>query len=359
MKQIINRINTIVLCVIVSATCIGMIIFSAQVKDAVTVSVQRCLNVIIPSLFAFMALSQIILKSGISSYIAKPFGLFTKYVLNMPCDLFFVFLMSSIAGYPVGIKMLSDLKNRGDISDKTAQIMSAFCYCGGPAFYSGTIGLEVFREAKIGMLIFLSVLGSNIIIEIILCRLCKPKAKTKTSDKFFSADILTDSVLSAGKSMFTICAMIIFCSALISVIDSAGFFGFLQKAIGISDNTVVLLKSCLEISCIADLSGTPYNLLPAIAAVCSFGGVCVIIQIIALNNSVIKLKYFLLSRPVAALLSYLICRLMKTFYIPQAAEASTSNDVLVNFNNFVPSICLLLMIFLLNFKKSLVFSERL
>ncbi|MBO5449179.1 MAG: nucleoside recognition protein [Ruminococcus sp.] len=356
---ILKRLEIFFFALLILLLCASLILFAPSVGNASTLAVERCLNIIIPSLFAFMAVSQIVISSGVYKYISMPFYPIAKYVTAIPPELFFVFLMGSLAGYPVGIKLLGDMKSKGTVSDKTAEIMSVFCCCGGPAFYSGTVGLAVFGSQKIGMLIFVSVLGANFLSACLICRIKKPEGVCRATRIKFSAETITSGVRSAGSSLFTICAMIIFCSALLAVIDSLGLFRYIQSLFGLSDNEITLIRSCLEITNLTQIQGMPYNLLPYIAAVCSFGGFCVIAQILALNGAAFSLKYFILSRPFNAALSALICYLCKPLFLPDAVEAAVYKKVLVNFNNFVPSICLILMILLLNLKKSLVFSKKL
>lgn len=68
--------------------CVLLIINAEAVTDGITESIFRCINIIVPSLFAFMAVSGVIIKSRIYSYISKPFHFFSKYILNVPDNLF-------------------------------------------------------------------------------------------------------------------------------------------------------------------------------------------------------------------------------------------------------------------------------
>jgi hypothetical protein len=54
-----------------------------------------------------------------------------------------------------------------------------------------------------------------------------------------------------------------------------------------------------------------------------------------------------------------ICRLLSGYFLPTTVDVvAFDGEILVNFNNFTPSICLILMILLLNFKKRLVIYKR-
>ncbi|MBR1863154.1 MAG: nucleoside recognition protein [Ruminococcus sp.] len=326
-------------------------VFSAEVAAAVKEAVFRCLNVIIPSLFAVMAVSTLLIKTGASgflSYLLYPL----KKLLDLPDSLFAVFVISCFAGYPVGIRLLSELYEDKLTDKRSASLMACCCYCGGPVFYSGTVGLAVFGSTRAGTLIFLSVAGAELTAAFFISRLFRPQAAPAGSKTELSSELLTDSVLSAGRSMFSVCVMIVMFSAVLALADVL-IFG---REDGLN-NTVVLIKSCFEITGLTNLNGNPYGLLPAIAALCSFGGLCIVLQLCALKNPDLSLVPFLISRVPAAALSALLCRLLRPLMLPDNIAVTAQNKLLFNVNNFIPSICLILMIFLLNLKKSLVFSE--
>lgn len=344
--------------------CWGFIANGSDVNKVIILAIKRCLNVIIPSLFAFMTLSDFLIKSGLFVYVAKPFKIISKYILKMPEELFFVFLIGNFAGYPVGIKLLGDMVKKRQISKKTAEISACFCCCGGPAFYTGTVGLGLFGNTKIGLAVFLSIVSANFISAFFLCRIFRLKAlKAERSSTEINADfsLLTDSVLNAGKGLFTICTMIVFFSASLSVMEYFGLFNAIKKISGVDEN---LIKSFFEITFITTLKNPEYKILPLITAICSFGGLCVIMQIFAVNaenaenEKRISLKYFLLSRPLNACLSAIIFCGISRYVIPDTLPAISSDEkFLVNINNFSASICLILMILLLKYKKRVVISE--
>lgn len=357
-KKIFAEICMYMLAALIMIYCCMLVEKGEVVKGGIVQAVSRCVNVIVPSLFAFMAVSSVIVNSGLYYYISRPFYFLSKYVMGIPPQLFFVFLLGNIAGYPMGIKLLTDMVKRRQISRRTAEIMSISCCGGGPAFFSGTVGLAIFGSVRVGIIIFISSAAANFIMAVFTGHIFKPQADRCDKKIYLTSQIFTNSIISAGKSLFTVCIMILFFSTIMSALDIVGFFGFIQEVTGCSDNGTVLLKSALEISSITQISGQPYGLLPFFAGVCSFGGVCVIIQIFALCGGEFRLKYFLLTRPVNVGLSVLICAVLEKFMLPNSVAAiSEGVKVFVNFNNFIPSICLILMILLLNLKKRLVFSN--
>ena len=352
----IPKSKDILLCISLTLISVGMAVYPAEVSSTVKESIMRCLNILIPSLFAFMVSASMLVNSGCIRKLTKLYQPIPKYIFRMPESIFTVFLISTFAGYPVGIKTLSDMLDRGDIDTTTAEKAACFCYCGGPAFYSGAIGLTVFGSTKVGLLIFLSVLLSNLVIAFITCRFSELK-ESKQVRIHKKDNILIDGITSAGKSISIICMTVIFFSAVMAVLKASGVFGFIQRFFGLSDNDAILLSSLFEITSLSELNGSPYRLLPLICACCSFGGICIIMQLFALKSDKMSLFRFLKLRPFAALLSSLFCKILQPHLIDEAVTAVSYNRNLVKVNNFSASICLILMIFLLNYKKGLVFSD--
>ena len=356
-RENISKLKDFLLCISLTLISAGMALYPAEVSSAVKESVMRCLNILIPSLFAFMVSTSMLVNSGCIRNLTKPFQWIPLVLFRMPESIFSVFLISTCAGYPVGIKTLSDMLDRGDIDAKTAEKAACFCYCGGPAFYSGAIGLTVFGSAKVGTLIFLSILLSNLIVAFITCRFSELAVKNSIH-AHKNESLLVGGITSAGKSMDVICMTVVFFSAIMAVLKACGASDWIQRIFGLSGNESVILSAFFEITSLSELQGTSYRLLPSICAACSFGGICIIMQLFALKSDKLSLFRFIKLRPFAALLSALFCKILQPHLIDEAVTAVSYSRSFVKVNNLSASICLILMIFLLNYKKGLVFSDR-
>ena len=337
----------------------GLTVFSGEISEAVREAVLRCVNVMVPSLFAVTAVSSIVMSSGLYRYISLPLRPIAKYIFRLPDELFAVLIISNISGYPIGIKLLSELYEKGLIDKKSAEIMACSCYCGGPAFYTSAIGLAVFGEIKCGVIVFASVAGANLISAIITGHIFRPKVNASDIRLNFSGELINSAVESAGKTMLTICTFIIAFAVPTALIDSSGLTDKLCRLCGSGSSGAVLLRSCLEISYISQLQGTPYGLLPFVSAVCSFGGLCILFQISAVKSRKLSLVPFLVSRVPMAAISFFICLMLRRRFLPSVLPAiSVRKNVFVRIDNFVPSFCLIMLILLLNLKRTLAFSKR-
>ncbi len=361
MKKSVVSIKNALLTAAAVSFGVLIIIYSQAVGSSVSAALERCLTVIIPSLYIFTALSGFFISSGTYQLLGKFFGPFSRYILKLPEELFGVFLISSVAGYPIGAKLISELYDRSEINKKDAERLLCVCYSSGPAFVIGTVGQSMFGaniSVKAGLALFLSIFAANLLL-LALMNIRKPAPK-KTDRKIkldFSADIIVNSVIGGGKSMLVICAVILFFASFTAILSVTGIIGkfslTLSALFGISEPlSETLFNAFLEISCITGIDSAA--LYPIAAAMLSFGGLCVLLQIKAIIGSRFSLKSFLLARPVCAGFSYIFAKLFfLLFDIDITSAASVS--VYANNTNYSPvlSVFLLIMTILLLSEKSI------
>ena len=73
---------------------------------AVSEALQRCLVTVIPSLYAMMIVSAVIVRSGILTYTPKAMERLSGAVFGMDGFTMAVFSFSAFSGYPVGTSMI-------------------------------------------------------------------------------------------------------------------------------------------------------------------------------------------------------------------------------------------------------------
>lgn len=208
-------------------------------------------NVIIPSMFPFMVCVLMILKSGVmvkNALVKK----ILHYVFGHDFNMFFVFLLSMIGGYPVGARLINEMYDKKIINNKAADIMLMYCVNAGPAFITAAIGKGIFNSYKIGAALLISHLASSLIIAIICGRYLRKYNTYITSNKYdlpisFSETFVT-SVSDAASSILKICSFIIIFSAInayaeyffadIGIIKNIIFFTEVTTAVTKTNNII-------------------------------------------------------------------------------------------------------------------------
>lgn len=293
-----RKILIIVLCLVTVGVYLYSLIYTKELSENISTAVTRCINIIIPSLFIYMVLSSMIIESGIYRYIFLLLKPLSKFVFSLPTSLFFVFIMGNICGYPIGIKLINDMYENGEIDKKTAYVISTSSYAGGPSFLLGMVGVSIYNDETAGMIIFASCFGANALIAIVINKIFKPCVRS--SQIPLKKPDLISSITSSAVSIFKICAVIISFSIVTTFLDEI----FKTS----NSDTAIIIKSFFEITNITDLANLGSSFIPIVAAISSFGGLCIILQLKSVTT--LSLKYIVLSRLVACPLSALICHII-------------------------------------------------
>lgn len=362
--KVFSKFSTLIVIFAAAIFSVMLIIYSKEVSTAVIASINSCMTVIIPSLFGFMAVSNIIIKSNIYVWLSKPFYPISKYILRIPPELFSVFILSNIGGYPIGAKLLCELLEEKKITDTDAESMMCCCFCSGPAFIIGAVGINIFSSVLTGFIIYISIVCSNFFIAAIMgLKREIPSSVKKKYNVHFSSDILIESVSSTIKTLTMICGMIIFFAVFIQVLKTSQLIvsmSELVSCIGISiENSNSIITSIIEISTVSGFSKFAYSFIPVITSLCAFGGICVIIQLSSITNSKIKMKRFIITRPFQIILSGAISWVLLNAFSKKIAIMTIYHPVITSERkSILPTIILIIMIILLFVKNNSRFLKK-
>ncbi len=290
-----------------AAAAIIMLLEPSIIAAAVKNSVNICLEVMIPSLFAFTVLAVYLQESGLYRTMLKPLTYPLSRLMRLDEELCAVFILSNIGGYPVGAKLLSNLVDNGRLSRSNAGRMLCFCYGSGPSFIISIVGQRVFGSTTAGLLIFVACFLSSFILGILLCRCGRRIRIMSHGEKLdLSSGCFVSSVMSAAKVMLTVCTMIVCFSAVSAMIESTGAMDAAEKLFSLTGagvNSSAILPTILEISHIQHLTPSDSSVAALCGSLLSFGGICVILQISAISHAYIPLKNFLIMRLPAMFIS--------------------------------------------------------
>ena len=310
-------------------------------KNAVYSGIMRCINIIIPSLYFMMCVSGIAIKSGIIERISPFFDKASKFFLGMCGEVFLIFLCSMLAGYPVGAKMLNELYVKGQINKRQAEVYLCVCYGAGSAFIFGCVSQ---CGAKTGKLIIASNIIANVITAFflgIIFRCHSESERNHLENRIKGSMLISESVSEAGKSMFILCTMIIFFSAVTSAIEPF-YSNFVESELKIN-----IIKCLIDISAVTELNIYNYEFLPVVSGLVSFGGICVIMQIRAIMSAEIRIGMFILVRIVTGVLSSFICSIFTVIFIKSGETVNTNAEVCTAKTSASPVASVMLMIMML------------
>ena len=298
--------------------------FATGIRQEMLDAAVRCFTVVIPSLYAMMILTQLLTATEIWRILGKPFRWIAPHIFHMPEGCFALFLLSQFAGYPVGASILRTLYENRTLSRQNAAGLCCVCYGGGPAFLLGILG-EFPQRVPCFWLIFCANLLANLLLAAVLF-FRHPVQMQSTAIRpirKITPELLIASTNNAGKLLLKLCGIILCFSALCGILEESGAFHSIAMLSEqrLSFSPVWILKSLLEISYASQLSLPFCWYLPMLAALLSFGGCCVCMQIRAAGGDLISLSRFFLIRLLAAVLSGTFCRIGMCWIPWKNAEA--------------------------------------
>lgn len=323
---------------------------TASTAGAVSESINKCLNIVIPSLYAMLVVSSLFIRSGVNGLFPRWAGKLTRAIFGMESSIFPIFTFSMVAGYPVGVKMLCDEYSAGRLSKRRAELLSGLCFGAGPAFVFGCISRQLYSSDRAGLVILISNVSANFILAFIMSVVLRKTAQEQPRRKSrgISAEMFTDCVLCSGRAMADICIMVVFFSvfaAFLSCVGAAAVGELLGKLPDLDRKSgEVIVAALLDVTNIGKLPRGDWLLLPYVSGASAFGGICVMFQVAAITAGKFSLKPFILLRCAAAVLSYFICRMIMPLLMErEIVEVSAVKVSGMSSKSPVPSVMLILM----------------
>lgn len=308
MKRKSDFINLMILIFIIFIGIL-LLVKRVEITEEVSAGLTVCGNVLIPSLFPFMMLSSFAVKSNVFGSINRFAGPFMKKIFGLSGECFSCLFFGFIGGYPVGASIVSALYEQKKITEKDARHMLSFCVNAGPAFVVTAAGEMILGSEKAGIVMLVSVCFSSVITGIVYGFFKRKTEYEKIiiSEKNNLSQALVDSAFSSSKSIISVCTWVLIFSAMSGIVKSF-----------IKNETVLLLYLAFSevtngIESAAKLGG-----IPLVSAAVSFGGLCVMCQLLpVIKKCGVKAYEYLAFRIVNAVLSFFTAKFILLFvYVP-------------------------------------------
>ncbi|MCC8023450.1 MAG: hypothetical protein LIO46_06720 [Clostridiales bacterium] len=289
-----------------------LVVCSVRARAGVTESLELCKNVLIPSMFPFLFLSNFIPSSNAGYVIRQACGKWVNKLFRLPGCCAAAILLGMVSGYPTGAVMTSRMLERGDIDRATARRLLKFCVNGGLPFLVTAVGSIMYQSVRVGIILFSASTAAALIIGFGE-RLLHPKPTSDKPPETLSlsySEALVDSVQRASSSMLSICAYVLLFGAVAGMLRSdSPLWSYLAPLLEITTGTTAAKGITLPVLC----------------GFLAFGGLCIHCQLAPILIQA-KMRYleFLAYRLLHAGLSILLCYgLFLLFPVPAAVFTNT------------------------------------
>ena len=225
-----------------------------------------CAATVIPSLFPFMVISELIVSSGIGLRISRAFAKPMRWLFGVGEAGAAAYLLGLVCGFPIGAKTAVSMYDRGIVSRSELERLLTFCNNPGSAFVISAVGVSLLGNKKVGIALYVCVILSSLTVGIVGKYLLGYKRGSSIGNSMmiqsdFSIKMLTSAFASSALSMLTVCAYVVFFSAFVGCIGAvlshlslpcevlACIFGFFELSSGVGAAAAVPDRICAVLLC--------------------------------------------------------------------------------------------------------------
>ena len=323
---------------------ISILIFSNSNLSAVKSGITLWATSVVPSLFPFFVATELLMHTNIVYHIGNILNRFMKPLFNVRGEGAFAFVMGIISGYPIGAKIATNFRKEHICTKEECERLLSFTNNSGPLFIIGSVGILLYRNTMIGLLLFITHLLASLSVGI-LFRFWKKNSHTdsyystskaytenKTQASFSNlGEILSESIVSSIKSILVIGGFVVIFSSIISILKSSGITHMIEIITTPFFNFIHISPSFIEplftgffeitngISSISNIACKKLSInILMTAFLLGFGGISVLLQVLSITSkSDLSIKPYiygkLLHGIIAALYTYILMNVFPFF----------------------------------------------
>ena len=272
-----------------------------------------CARAVVPSLFPFMVLSELLVATGTGEWLTAPLARPLGKLLGLSRAGCCAVILGLLCGFPVGARCAIFAYEKGLMGRAECERTIACSSIPSSAFLISTIGTTLWQDSKFGIFLYITAIFSALLGGFLLYVLQKqskkglcefiPSSPTKIR---FEAKMFPSAVRNATMNILLICAYVVFFSTLTGAVE------VVLGRFAANETTHALIASLLElsggVSAAAGLSNRRIGILLTGAAV-GWSGLSIHCQMLSFCDS-----HDLSTRPYLAvkLIQMIVCSLLAT-----------------------------------------------
>ena len=275
-----------------------LLCFPKTIGVGVRAGLELCYRAIIPSIFPYMVLSELLRGIDLSP-IDRTLGRIIAAPLRVSAIGGRIILLGLLCGFPIGAKMTSELYADGQLKKEEAERLLLLSSSPSPAFVISGIGLSMLGDAGHGWKLYFILLISVFVISILIRPTVRRTSYTFCSPQKSTCTSLSGAIKAAGYGTISVTAFITFFTVLSSLVSSL---------IPIPE-VAALIASVLEIGSGAFAASGLVASSPRLAAsllgfAVSFSGISVYLQSLSyINETDLSPRFYLIGKVGSGILS--------------------------------------------------------
>lgn len=324
-KSLFVSLRKNLLSIIFVTFTLSLVVFSKSNLAAAKSGLKLWANNVVPSLFPFFIATNLLSHTDVIKYVSRVFNKIMRPIFNVPGESAYAFILGLISGYPVGAKIVTNLRNSSLCTKDEGNRMLCFTNNSGPLFIIGTVGLTFFANSSIGILLLISHVLSAITVGIILGIVSRLKSKSfeninsnyvqnfennntsKVCTFLNLGEVLSEAIMDSAKTIIMIGGFVVIFSVIISILTSSKILTLLSNILlpilnifkidyhfanGFIAGIIELTNGVSIVSSVPNKAISVNVLLSAFLL--GFGGLSVLLQVLAIiSKSDLSIKQYL------------------------------------------------------------------
>ncbi|MFK0525783.1 sporulation integral membrane protein YlbJ [Paenibacillus illinoisensis] len=342
--------------------CFLMVLFPAETWHASVRGLSIWWDVLFPSLFPFLVLSELLLGFGIVHFLGTLLNPLMRPLFRVPGSGGFVFAVSCASGYPTGAKLTAQLWDQKLVTREEGERLVAFTTSSDPIFMIGAVSVGFFHNVAVAPVLVASHYAAAFIVGLLMrfhgraasSSSPSPTPSTSTEKQRGSrliqaihamhearmadgrafGELLSQAVSSSLRLIIIVGGLVVFFSVMMELLVQTGSLGvlyqmteqlltFMNLPPSLSQS---LVGGLFEVTLGAKEAGGAGTAAPlvykaaAAAFVLSWGGLSVHAQIMSiLSNTPMRYGPFLFARAIHALIAPVLVLLLWVPLMGQSA----------------------------------------
>lgn len=255
----------------------------------VTRGLRLCCTAVIPTLFPFMVLSELLVRTGGGELMGRALAAPMRALFGLSGAGSCAFLLGAVCGFPVGTRAAVMLYDRGLLERSEAERLISFCNYPSSAFMISATGAALWQNRQLGAAMYASVLAAGVIAGIIsgipALRAAKKEGVVPTDMPHTvrkpQPTALSDSVTAAATSTLNVCAYVAFFSCVVGCIShilarispsrtvEAAIYSFFELTSGAAASAAVIPSRTGILMCTAAAGWSGLSVALQVFSVCS------------------------------------------------------------------------------------------
>lgn len=315
------NISQTIYAILAGTSFILTFIYSETAIECARSALSLCAKTIIPSLFPFIIISEIVVYSGLGNVIGSVFSKLFNKLFGISAPAVCAVILGALCGFPIGTKIVLSLLDSGSIDKSEAERLITFCNNPSPSFLINIVGLSLYSSSVAGVIFYCVTLMNSALIGIISNMVIPCPSnhfKSLNSKKPHNTLTFASAVSSSIPSILSICSYVIFFSVLMGCIEK------ILTSLNCTKNISIFIYSIIELSGGVAKSATLGNNILGLC-ITSFGigwsGLSVHCQMQSLCNGYnLNLKNYFISKLILGFMNSLaialIYHFMPSFFFP-------------------------------------------